>query len=158
MEHDHAPSRRKFLLIVIRGVYTLVGALLGIPFVFYAISPARLKRRSQWIRVGSLSAFEEGDPKKVVYEFRRRDGWVVAPVKKLAYVVRGSDNGFVVFSNQCTHLACGVRWDNEARQFLCPCHGGKFNERGEVVAGPPPRPLIRYRTKVEDGRLFIEET
>lgn len=156
MEHEHAPSRRRFLLIVIRGVYALVAAVLGVPFFFYFVSPTRARRRRQWIRLGSVSAFEE-EPKRVGYGFRRRDGWVVAPVNKLAYVMRDPSDGFVVFSNECTHLGCGVRWHGEVRQFLCPCHGGKFDARGEVVDGPPRRPLIRYKTKVEDGQLFIEE-
>lgn len=155
--HNDVPSRRRFLVLVIRGAYALITAILGIPFIFYLISPAHVRRRSQWIRLGSISRFEEEELTKVAYEFRRRDGWVVAPVKKLAYVKRGPDDGFVVFSNECTHLSCGVRWDADVRQFLCPCHEGKFNDRGEVVEGPPPRPLIRYRTKVEDGKLFIEE-
>lgn len=157
-ERNQAPSRRRFLLIVIRGVYGLITAILGIPFIVYLISPARMTRRTQWIRLGSISRFKEEEWTKVAYEFRRRDGWVVAPVKKLAYVTRDFDDGFVVFSNECTHLGCGVRWDKEARQFLCPCHDGKFDDRGEVVAGPPPRPLIRYKTRVEDEQLFIEET
>lgn len=151
-------SRRRVLAALTGGIYALIAAVLAIPSIAYVAAPARMKRRSQWVSLGSVSRFREGEPTRVAYEFRRRDGWVVAPVKKLAYVIRQAEEGFVVFSNECTHLGCGVRWDKELRQFLCPCHDGKFDEGGKVVAGPPPRPLIRYASKMEDGALYIEET
>jgi nitrite reductase/ring-hydroxylating ferredoxin subunit len=52
-------------------------------------------------------------------------------------------NGMLVgYSAVCTHLSCAVLWRDEELQ--CPCHDGRFSaETGEVLAGPPPRPLPR---------------
>jgi Rieske Fe-S protein len=40
-------------------------------------------------------------------------------------------------------------------EFFCPCHNGVFDKDGNVVSGPPPRPLDRFEVKVEDDQLFI---
>ena len=54
-----------------------------------------------------------------------------------------------VFSATCTHLGCQVLWDREAKNFKCPCHGGVYAATGEVLEGPPPRPLDVIEAKVE---------
>lgn len=56
--------------------------------------------------------------------------------------MRLSDGSLVAFSSVCTHLSCAVLWRREQGVLECPCHKGIFDERtGEVLAGPPPRPL-----------------
>jgi Rieske Fe-S protein len=55
-------------------------------------------------------------------------------------------NGYRIFNATCTHLGCLVKWDQPSKRFLCPCHGGIYNENGEVVAGPPPAGIREYKT------------
>jgi menaquinol-cytochrome c reductase iron-sulfur subunit len=38
---------------------------------------------------------------------------------------------------------------------LCPCHSSVFSVDGAVISGPAPRPLDRYETKVENGKLLL---
>ena len=47
--------------------------------------------------------------------------------------------GYYAISGRCSHLGCRVIQLPDG--FSCPCHGGRFDLRGEPVAGPPPRPL-----------------
>ena len=61
-----------------------------------------------------------------------------------------------VFSGICTHLGCIVRWEEEKQRFYCPCHKGVFTSSGEVVSGPPPRPLDQYAVKVEKNLIYIQ--
>jgi cytochrome b6-f complex iron-sulfur subunit len=49
------------------------------------------------------------------------------------------DEGFYAISTTCTHLGCAVA--RSAKGFACPCHGSRFDSKGNVVAGPAPRPL-----------------
>lgn len=60
-------------------------------------------------------------------------------------------------SNVCTHLGCHVRWIADKNKFFCPCHNGVFDKYGNVVSGPPPRPLDRYEVKARDAQLYILE-
>jgi Rieske Fe-S protein len=48
-------------------------------------------------------------------------------------------------SLQCPHLGCTVHRDEEAKGFVCPCHGSRFDERGRRVAGPAAKDLRRAR-------------
>jgi Rieske Fe-S protein len=51
---------------------------------------------------------------------------------------------FVAYAQRCTHLGCPVLYQAAERRLYCPCHQGVFDARsGEVLAGPPPRPLPR---------------
>lgn len=78
----------------------------------------------------------------------------LAPGKSLAFAyptkedpaiaIRMLDGTLVAYSSVCTHLSCAVLWHAEERALGCPCHDGEFDPtNGDVVAGPPPRPLPR---------------
>ena len=61
------------------------------------------------------------------------------------------------FSAVCTHLGCIIKWQptNDSKWF-CPCHKGRYDAEGRVVAGPPPRPLTRLPVSVRDGTVFVK--
>jgi len=66
-----------------------------------------------------------------------------------------TDAPVIAISSRCMHLGCPVRWTSAAQRFICPCHGGVYGPLGEVDGGPPVRPLDRFYTKVEGGRVLI---
>jgi Rieske Fe-S protein len=68
--------------------------------------------------------------------------------------VRLEDGSLVAYSSVCTHLACAVLWIKESGELECPCHDGLFDvNTGEVLAGPPPRPLPRI--ELEERTIAI---
>ena len=96
--------------------------------------------------------------KTVQIRYQAEDGFYRSQLTKPVMVSRiAESSGVVVFNSRCTHLGCTVHWDEAKKLFLCACHGGTFYPDGRVKAGPPPRPLDRYHTKVEDGQLFVLE-
>jgi Rieske Fe-S protein len=101
---------------------------------------------------------ENESVKTVQIRYQAEDGFYKSQLSKPVLISRiAESSGVVVFNSRCTHLGCTVRWDEGRKLFLCACHGGTFYPDGRVKAGPPPRPLDRYHTKVEDGQLFVLE-
>lgn len=70
-------------------------------------------------------------------------------------LVRLADNEFVAYSQKCTHLSCPVIPNPAAGRIRCPCHEGIYDLRtGDVLAGPPERPLPRITLQLRDGRIY----
>jgi Rieske Fe-S protein len=61
-----------------------------------------------------------------------------------AIVVRTTDGELLAFSAVCTHLDCTVQFKGDVSQLWCACHNGFYDLGGNVVSGPPPRPLERF--------------
>jgi cytochrome b6-f complex iron-sulfur subunit len=72
-----------------------------------------------------------------------------------AVVLNMRSKGFVAFSKVCTHLGCLVKFDKERQVFICPCHAGTFNLEGNVISGPPPKPLPKFTVREEGNNLVI---
>lgn len=69
--------------------------------------------------------------------------------------VRLNDGSLVAYSSICTHLACAVLWIKESGKLECPCHDGLFDvTTGEVLAGPPPRPLPRIILRERNDGIY----
>jgi Rieske Fe-S protein len=61
----------------------------------------------------------------------------------------------VAYSQKCTHLGCVVFLDADADELVCPCHEGGFSAAtGDVVFGPPERPLPRITLEVREGTVW----
>lgn len=66
------------------------------------------------------------------------------------------ENGQVAaMSLECTHLGCIVKWSEKNKRYECPCHGGTFNESGEVLSDPPRLPLKRLKVEERDGNYIV---
>ena len=48
----------------------------------------------------------------------------------------------------CTHQGCTTTLTNN--QFVCPCHGSRFDSLGNVLQGPAADPMI-HRTVTDNG-------
>ena len=73
-------------------------------------------------------------------------------------LMRPSEDAFIAFSNQCTHLMCPVRPDLEHNRLHCPCHEGYFNaSTGSPEAGPPRRPLPKIELRIENGTIYATD-
>ena len=87
----------------------------------------------------------------------------VGKVKLFAYpragdacvLVRVSQEQFVAYGQQCTHLSCPVIPKPAEGTFHCPCHEGVFDlYTGQPLAGPPRRPLPRITLDIRGGRIY----
>lgn len=72
------------------------------------------------------------------------------------YISRLEDGGVLAMWHRCTHLGCTVPWRDDEDQFHCPCHGGIYNKKGEVLGGPPPRPLDLFPVEIVNGEIMVD--
>lgn len=72
-----------------------------------------------------------------------------------AVVLQTASGQFNALSAVCTHLGCIVQWKEDRKEFLCPCHAGRFSPDGRVLGGPPPRALEQLPVTVVDDKLLI---
>ncbi|MGD8374787.1 MAG: Rieske 2Fe-2S domain-containing protein [Acidobacteriota bacterium] len=55
----------------------------------------------------------------------------------------------------CSHTGCVVDWVPAEREYVCPCHDGRYGPDGRVLAGPPPSPLTDLKVTIEGDRVTI---
>jgi nitrite reductase/ring-hydroxylating ferredoxin subunit len=72
-----------------------------------------------------------------------------------AILVRSAEGEYHAFGQKCTHLACPVYYERARRRLECPCHEGGFDaQTGNVLYGPPPRPLDTILLEVRGGEVW----
>jgi nitrite reductase/ring-hydroxylating ferredoxin subunit len=131
-------SRRSFLSLAAIGSFfaamgTAVAGILRLP------SPAVLP--------GPARHFKLGPPE----QFSARSE---TPFSEQNLVLFRDDQGFYAISTTCTHLGCTVARSKEG--FACPCHGSRFDNRGNVIGGPAPRPLPWLEvSRAANGELIV---
>ena len=150
-------TRRDFVKIMTAFLGTMMGSMIGLPAIGYLISPAMVvKPKDAWIPLGQLKDYPIGIPKPFSFTQTQVNGWEKTVNSHTVFIVREDDSQVRVFSNICTHLGCRVSWHADLQHYVSPCHDGHFDILGNVVSGPPPRPLDEFPTKIEAGNLYIQ--
>jgi menaquinol-cytochrome c reductase iron-sulfur subunit len=152
-----AESRRSFLGVLLGLGSVLVGALLAVPLIRFALFPLlRLTTQLKSSPVGNLSEFSLlTDPVMRTVQIEQVDGWRKAVSEKAVYVTKDSQGQLCVLTSVCPHLGCTVPWNKEKKQFACPCHGATFAADGTRVSGPSLRGMDALETSVQDGQLLV---
>jgi menaquinol-cytochrome c reductase iron-sulfur subunit len=148
-------TRRDFSSAAIYSLWGLISAGLAAPAAPYLLAPAKPAAAGGWDDVGEIARLPANEPVEVVFYRNRSDGWKVISEKTSAWILKEAGDRVTAFGPQCTHLGCAHHFDESRGQFVCPCHNSLFSLKGEVLAGPAPRPLDQYETKVENGRLLL---
>lgn len=107
----------------------------------------------------SLRSINEGEPRAIVDLDR-----VPEDSAHLFHYPTDADPAILVhlpggelraFSQKCTHLGCVVYFQPGTEELECPCHEGFFDaESGDVISGPPQRPLGRIDVEVRNGTVW----
>jgi menaquinol-cytochrome c reductase iron-sulfur subunit len=150
-------SRRSFLGVLLGLGSLLVGALLAVPLIRFALFP--LLRRTTQLKsspVGELSEFSTlTEPAMRIVQIESLDGWRRAISEKAVYVTNDSQGQLRVLTSICPHLGCTVPWNKDRKEFVCPCHGATFAADGTRVSGPSLRGMDTLETSVQDGELLV---
>jgi cytochrome b6-f complex iron-sulfur subunit len=124
-------GRRRFLdaLLETGFVATVVG--IAYPVWRYLIPPASGEPATQ--SVVAAQAEQVAPNSGLLFKFGTRPG----------LLIRTPDGELQAFNATCTHLDCTVQYKADTSQIWCACHNGYYDLAGNVVSGPPPRPLER---------------
>ncbi len=73
-------------------------------------------------------------------------------------LIRTPDGDLQAFNAVCTHLDCTVQYKADTSQIWCACHNGLYDLSGNVVSGPPPRPLERLVVNQRGEDVVVSRT
>jgi nitrite reductase/ring-hydroxylating ferredoxin subunit len=147
-------DRRSALARIVTAGLGLIGA--GLAGLVGLVAAPRSKRGDRRWRT-ALSIFElpSDRPAAAVLSDRVADGWYETRSQTVVFIDREGE-GYRALLSTCSHLGCKVNWDDRAKQYKCPCHGGVYDREGRVVAGPPPRPLDRLAIRLNPQTSELE--
>jgi cytochrome b6-f complex iron-sulfur subunit len=140
-----APDRRRFLTVLSQAFLALWG--LGAAAVVGAYLKAPEKRERDAGRMVSAGLLDD---------YRVGEGRLVRHGVTPFYVVRLDATRVLALSAVCTHVRCILGYEPARRTLVCPCHDGRFDLSGNVLSGPPPRPLPSYPVSVRAGEIFVQ--
>jgi Rieske Fe-S protein len=178
-------SRSVFLELGTLGLGGVIGGLVTLPSLGFAVLPAFEHHKHADVDLGPITNFAEGefvvstfleDPSQG--EVTRRTAFIRN--NGLVAVDGKQEPSFTIIFSRCAHLGCPVQpgavLDEEHAKnlktkpagetirlisaagltgFGCPCHGGQYDTEGNRVAGPPVRSLDRYAYSIVNGNLVL---
>ncbi len=144
---EELDSRRNLLKYGVGTVAAAYAAAIGYPVYRYlATASIRERAMGQVTSVAIPQKSLPGPGTATMFLFGSRP----------SLLIHHEDSHYTAFDAVCSHLGCTVRFEPQNKRIFCPCHGGTYDmNSGEVVAGPPPRPLKSYRVEVTDGNVTI---
>jgi Rieske Fe-S protein len=155
-------SRRRFMNLTAQGAGGIAVAAFTLPALGFAIGPIFKREPFAWQIIGTPEDFTKtqyvtkvvtivdgiGDAGKSIAYVRKRNPDIdIEPHDEF--------NNYIALWSRCMHLGCPVRYVEAAARFICPCHGGVYNFRGQVAGGPPVRPLDRFYTLERNGYVYL---
>jgi len=70
-------------------------------------------------------------------------------------LIRMKDGEWRALSAVCTHLGCIVQYEPDKQRIWCACHDGLYDLHGNVIGGPPPKPLEEYVVHVRADKIVV---
>ncbi len=142
-------TRKAFLKKVAKSFFLLLSTTI-IPLVSY-LYPVRVKEKTlRFLPVIKEEELPEKGIKRIDFSYEKHGRDIATYI----YLVR-TGTFLLALLPVCTHLGCIVKWSESKGEFLCPCHGGRYNIEGKVIGGPPPAPLNRLPLEIRDGIVYV---
>ncbi len=142
-------DRRDFLKKIIKAFFFSIS--FSLILILSYIYPSRIKQKKlSYIYLTEEEALHKSGIKRLEYKYNLHEKTIVSFV-----FLKKEGEELTAFSPLCTHLGCLLKWNNIEKEFVCVCHGGKFDMDGKVIAGPPPKPLERLPLSIRDGKVYI---
>ena len=149
-------ARRGFFVRIIQAAQATMGATLAFIAGGAALAPSFARRDETWLRAGDFAALPDNEPFAVTLRIARADGAAESVDRRVVYLVKTGPQQVRAIDSTCTHLGCRTRFNPESRLIECPCHGGVYDTTGQVVSGPPPKPLTEIPARVDGAAVLVQ--
>ena len=143
-------NRREFTKKALYGLLTLIGLGFLIPGVKISSPLAVRDKELAFFPLIPEDEVPRAGVKKTELTFS-----INGKERKTRVFILSAPEGPTVFSAVCSHLGCLVNYQKDRGEFVCPCHGGRYDLTGKNIAGPPPAPLTRFPVKTQGGMLMV---
>ncbi len=149
IKKEQSNTRRGFLKITaVAAAAGAIAAHLWIAVQYLLGSPSG-KKQHEW-KIGKPEDFDNG----------------ITFVSDANVFILRDGNKFKALSSKCTHLGCTLKkvqsdssttaGKKSVTEFHCPCHGSKFNAKGERIAGPGKKSLQYFHIALsQDGKELM---
>jgi Rieske Fe-S protein len=176
-EERETYPRSTFLSAATLGLGGVIGGIITVPVLGFAVLPSFTGQRDQRVELGPIENFPEGQ--WVIASYFEDES--VGEVTRRTVFVR--NNGlleqapsYTILFSRCVHLGCPIQpnglLDEKGKKtvgdkqqveltpalvtgFGCPCHGGQYDTEGNRTAGPPVRALDRAEFSIRNGKLWL---
>lgn len=169
-------GRRRFIGYSLGGALTALGAAVVFPIRSLGEAPGEQLLHTSWTE-GSVAVTTDGVPIRAA-DLEVGGFQTVFPEGKIdladsqAVLIRvdpdaiealpgredWSPDGYIVFSQVCTHAGCPVKlYEPETYELLCPCHQSifKVTDGARATYGPATRALPQLPIEIDDEGFIV---
>ena len=139
-------DRRRFLDSLLGAGFVSTIVAMAYPVWRFLIPPASGEPVTQSVVAAQASQVKPNSG--MLFKFGSRPG----------LLIRTQEGELQAFNAVCTHLDCTVQYKAETSQIWCACHNGLYDLSGNVVSGPPPRPLERLVVNQRGEDVVVSRT
>jgi len=140
-------GRRTFLKVAGAGIGAAWAGMIGYPVYRYLASPVE--------DAASATAVTEVVLDKAL-ELPKNAALMFKFGTKPAMLIHHDDDSWTAFEAVCSHLGCTPAYQPDQKRIFCGCHSGVYDANsGGNIAGPPPKPLKKYKVAIADGKVVV---
>jgi cytochrome b6-f complex iron-sulfur subunit len=139
-------KRRRFLDRILGAGFASTVVAIVYPVWRYLIPPASGEPATQSVVAAQASQLKANAG--LLFKFGSKPG----------LLIRTPEGELQAFNAVCTHLQCTVQYKADTAQIWCACHNGMYDLQGNVVSGPPPRPLERLTVNQRGEDIVVSRT
>ncbi len=80
-------------------------------------------------------------PDEEINQIQYEEGKIVEIEGKKVGVYKDKSNKIYTINPKCKHLRCELIWNNLDKTWDCPCHGSRYDYKGNLIYGPSVKNL-----------------
>lgn len=94
-------------------------------------------------------------PKETLEDIRPGTGGVVEYEGKKAGVYKAENGKLYFVSVKCPHLGCQLAWNQAEKSWDCPCHGSRYDYKGNLLDGPAQTASVACKLQKDKERSLF---